>query len=284
MLPRRSGSPQDRGMCYGGGSARRAEDPTNPCVGEDGRSPAQGGSRHAARGHGDGQQHNGRTCRPSCSKATAARSSCVPLGGAKSLLLYSTPPLLPAFYLHCPYFCGLNVYISSAERFQCSHVCCKQNRTAAGSLAIFLFSLKPPRSIFIWFCRKIKGGFKKRAPKPNAPQWACGRVGGKNKGGKEGAQLLPVVKMLKSIPEEPGWVRWVSLVSYLWASEINLHVCPAFGRKHMLNRWNSVIFPSNTTEDSYWRCCQMPQKLNGFQKNRICCCSDSTFQQNNRLR
>lgn len=104
MLQWCSGSPQDRGTCYGGGSAGRAEDPTNPRVGEDGRSPAQGGSHHAAHGHGDGQQRIRRTCRPSCSKATAARSSCVPLGGAKSLLLYSTPPLLPAFYLRWPVF------------------------------------------------------------------------------------------------------------------------------------------------------------------------------------
>lgn len=42
-----------------------------------------------------------------------------------------------------------------------------------------------------------------------------GGLAAKIKGGLEGAQLLPVVKMLKSIPEEPGLVLWVSLVSYL---------------------------------------------------------------------
>jgi len=42
-----------------------------------------------------------------------------------------------------------------------------------------------------------------------------GGLGGKIKGGKEGAQLLPVVKTLKSIPEESGLILWVLLVSYL---------------------------------------------------------------------
>ena len=42
-----------------------------------------------------------------------------------------------------------------------------------------------------------------------------GGLAGKIKGGKEGAQLLPVVKMLKSIPEDSGLILWVSPVSYL---------------------------------------------------------------------
>lgn len=42
-----------------------------------------------------------------------------------------------------------------------------------------------------------------------------GGLAGKIKRGKEGAQLLPVVKKLKSIPEESGLIPRVSLVSYL---------------------------------------------------------------------
>lgn len=42
-----------------------------------------------------------------------------------------------------------------------------------------------------------------------------GGLAGKIKGAGMGPQLLPVVKMLKSIPEEKGLILWVLLVSYL---------------------------------------------------------------------
>lgn len=73
---------------------------------------------------------------------------------------------------------------------------------------------------------------------------------GKIKGGAEGAQLLPVVEMLKTIPEESASMPWVSLVPYLRTSEITSHACPALGRKHVWTRWTSVTFP-NTIADSH---------------------------------
>ena len=60
-----------------------------------------------------------------------------------------------------------------------------------------------------------KEGFKKELQNLMHHNEHVGGLAGKIKGGKEGTQLLPVVKMLKSIPEESGLILWVSLVSYL---------------------------------------------------------------------